>query len=183
MLIVAGLLAGLWEFPSHILPDSSNTSGAERKHIARQFVTGLFESPGRATNTTSSQSSSSWASSLKHRGELGSVPWVFSHLKLTMHVHVFELGDGVNPAISGLAQDVRRCKWADAEGVEQESMGTGSRCFHNISSLIDPLCGGDRQMLTSKPASAAVLEYCRRNRRSRRMMGASSIRKDVVRLV
>ncbi|KUI73605.1 A/G-specific adenine DNA glycosylase [Cytospora mali] len=110
-----GLLAGLWEFPTHILPDGNKTtSGTKRKLIAREFVTGLFEATDRAAG-------------LKHRGELGSIPWVFSHLKLTMHVHVFQLEDDINQIAQALGQDAGRYQWADAESVEQETMGTGMR--------------------------------------------------------
>ncbi|KUI52543.1 A/G-specific adenine DNA glycosylase [Cytospora mali] len=110
-----GLLAGLWEFPSHILPDGNDTtSGAKRKLIAREFVTGLFEATDRAAG-------------LKHRGELGSLPWVFSHLKLTMHIHVFQLEDDIDQIAQALGQDAGRYQWADAESVEQETMGTGMR--------------------------------------------------------
>ncbi|ROV87060.1 hypothetical protein VPNG_10404 [Cytospora leucostoma] len=122
-----GLLAGLWEFPSYILPDTNNTSGAKRKHIARGFVEGLFESTDKAPDTSGSQKHPTRTTKLKHIGELGSVPWTFSHLKLTMHVHVFQLEDEVDAVALGLARDAHRCRWADAEGVEQETMGTGSR--------------------------------------------------------
>lgn len=56
----------------------------------------------------------------KHMGELGSVPWLFSHLKLTMHVHLFRLGE--NGAECGIGD---RARWSD--NVEGESMGTGMR--------------------------------------------------------
>lgn len=59
--------------------------------------------------------------------DLGSVPWVFSHLKLTMHVHIFEVKDDARPMVLAPGQDAARCRWADAESVEQETMGTGSR--------------------------------------------------------
>lgn len=123
------MLAGLWEFPSHILPDASDsdTSGAKRKHIARDFVTGFLESTARSADADCSQTDTAWTSNIKHLGELGSIPWAFSHLKLTMHVHVFQLEDDAEPMTLAQAQGAGRYRWADAESVEQESMGTGSK--------------------------------------------------------
>ncbi|KAG7115304.1 Adenine DNA glycosylase like protein [Verticillium longisporum] len=97
-----GLLAGLWELPSKILPDGAQTSSARVK-MAKAHVASLL---GKQA-------------SLKHAGELGTVPWLFSHLKLTMHVHLFDLS-GPDTA-SG---DER---WATSDEVEAESMGTGMR--------------------------------------------------------
>lgn len=96
-------------------------------HIARGFVEGLFESTDKAVATPGSQTDATRTTKLKHMGELGSIPWTFSHLKLTMHVHVFQLEDDVDTAALGPARNAHQCRWADAEGVEQETMGTGSR--------------------------------------------------------
>lgn len=110
--IAVGLLGGLWELPSQILPGSEGGStAARRRRIARGFVAGLFgcrDGGGKAN--------------IKYAGDLGSVPWVFSHLKLTMHVHSFEVEDSPGDAVVA-----GRTRWADAAGVEEETMGTGMR--------------------------------------------------------
>lgn len=106
----------MWEFPSDILPDSNNSTAAARKTRARKFVTGLFESD--------STSKTGGAVDLKSAGDLGSVPWVFSHLKLTMHVHLFQLNNSDEMTLADRAQPSR---WATAEAVEDETMGTGMR--------------------------------------------------------
>lgn len=131
-LTILGLLAGLWEFPSHILhdPSDSNTSGPRRKHIAGEFVAGLLDLTTMSADTGSSKSTTAWASNVKHMGELGSIPWVFSHMKLMMHVHVFQLEGNAKSTTLAQAQDATPSRWADAESIEQESMGTGSRCLH-----------------------------------------------------
>lgn len=110
-----GLLAGMWEFPSDILPESSKSTAASRKQRARKFVTGLFNM-NNGTNAVETD--------LEYAGELGSVPWVFSHLKLMMHVHVFELNSSDDIA---LADGSCPRRWATAEEVEGETMGTGMR--------------------------------------------------------
>jgi A/G-specific adenine glycosylase len=104
-----GLLAGLWEFPSHTLDASESTTSKRRKELARSHVTGLLGDKG---------------AKLKHVGELGSVPWLFSHLKLTMHVHLFTL-DGADNILTEKRDEDRPCRWSG--DVEAESMGTGMR--------------------------------------------------------
>lgn len=108
-----GLLAGMWEIPSHILPDSNNSTATSRKKAAREYVAGLFHLADPAEHLD-----------LEYVGELGSVPWVFSHLKLTMHVHLFQLND---PEEVPLTKDPRPRRWATSEAVEAETMGTGMR--------------------------------------------------------
>ncbi|KAM0278156.1 hypothetical protein ACHAQH_005354 [Verticillium albo-atrum] len=97
-----GLLAGLWELPSKTLSDDGPTSSV-RATMAKAHAGNLL---GKEA-------------SVKHKGELGTVPWLFSHLKLTMHVHLFELTNG-----DPIPRDER---WATSEEVEAESMGTGMR--------------------------------------------------------
>lgn len=108
-----GLLAGLWEFPSWSLDKlPANTSSStttmtpkRRSQLANDYTAEL----GLPGSTT------------RYRGELGSVPWLFSHLKLTMHVHLFDVAEeaGLDELAGG------RSRWSD--DVEGESMGTGMR--------------------------------------------------------
>ncbi|KAM0328495.1 hypothetical protein ACHAQA_004902 [Verticillium albo-atrum] len=107
-----GLLAGLWELPSNTLPDGDHSSSARAK-MAKAHVGGLL---GKQA-------------SLKYKGELGTVPWLFSHLKLAMHVHLFELAAADTPS-----SDER---WATSDEVEAESMGTGMRkCWALVQETI-----------------------------------------------
>ncbi|KAF3801567.1 Adenine DNA glycosylase [Colletotrichum gloeosporioides] len=103
-----GLLAGLWEFPSHTLPAATSNTAASRKEDAQAYASELLTSGKKVK--------------MRHAGELGSVPWLFSHLKLTMHVHLFEV-EGPGEYASSYA----RSKWASVQEVEDESMGTGMR--------------------------------------------------------
>jgi A/G-specific adenine glycosylase len=111
-----GLLAGLWEFPSHSLGspnDSGGGSGREptakdRKKLAQSYVTGILSNGVKYT----------------YAGEIGTIPWVFSHLKLAMHVHLFELKDGAEAEAVGMdIGDGKR--WSGEVG--NESMGTGMK--------------------------------------------------------
>ncbi|KAJ4404228.1 hypothetical protein N0V82_010532 [Gnomoniopsis sp. IMI 355080] len=117
-----GLLAGMWEFPSDILPDSSKSTAVLRKQRARKFVTGLFNLDDDVNAVEVD---------LEYAGELGSVPWVFSHLKLMMHVHLFQLNSSDEIA---LADGPCPRRWATPELVEGETMGTGMRqCWKLIA--------------------------------------------------
>ncbi|KAM0555064.1 hypothetical protein ACHAPJ_006413 [Fusarium lateritium] len=109
-----GLLAGLWEFPSYILQDTKEgNTPAKRRSNALAHVSKLTGEHGNKVAQP------------KHVGELGSVPWLFSHLKLTMHVHFFTMEDGALADAESLASS--RLKWATSEAVDEESMGTGMR--------------------------------------------------------
>ncbi|KAI0831619.1 DNA glycosylase [Hypoxylon sp. FL0890] len=110
-----GLLAGLWELPSAIIGEPHNSTANTRKKDAEKYVLSLLSNK-RTTR-------------VKHVGELGSVPWLFSHLKLTMHVHLFELEgcvDGDEGVETG-GGDGAQSRWSDAVALEEESMGTGMR--------------------------------------------------------
>ncbi|KAL2023315.1 hypothetical protein VTK56DRAFT_3053 [Thermocarpiscus australiensis] len=111
-----GLLAGMWELPSHTLPESNNSTPRNRKTKAVSYVSELLnEKAGKPTKGRR-------APDLRHVGELGSVPWLFSHLKLTMHVHLFELDK-----VDGVADLDNRRRWAVGEDIDKESMGTGMK--------------------------------------------------------
>lgn len=108
-----GLLAGLWEFPSSILDDPDQTNAKARLELAKTYVSslGLGKLRGKETRF------------------LGSVPWLFSHLKLTMHVFVFALDDSTLKASDIPISAPMR--WS--ADVDQESMGTG---MHKCWSLV-----------------------------------------------
>ncbi|KAH6649216.1 DNA glycosylase [Chaetomium tenue] len=105
-----GLLGGLWELPSQTLPPSNDSTAKTRKARATSYVAGVAGGKG------------SCSPPLKHVAELGSVPWLFSHLKLTMHVHLFEM-DGVSP----FAKLGPREQWISVHEIDAESMGTGMK--------------------------------------------------------
>jgi A/G-specific adenine glycosylase len=118
-----GLLGGLWELPSHTLPASNDSTAKARKSKAMAYVAGLMAAP---------KAKRSLEASLRHAGELGSVPWLFSHLKLTMHVHLFEVDDA-----GGLPELDKRERWASVEDIGTESMGTGmKKCWSIVKKSV-----------------------------------------------
>ncbi|KAI0376578.1 DNA glycosylase [Hypomontagnella monticulosa] len=118
-----GLLAGLWELPSYILEDPKSSTSKTRARDAEMFVKGLTHSMR--------------AKGVKHVRSLGDVPWLFSHLKLTMHVHLFELDGDVDSDED--ADEGTQSRWCDVEALDAESMGTGMRkCW----ALVKEACGG-----------------------------------------
>ncbi|KAG5997958.1 hypothetical protein E4U52_002259 [Claviceps spartinae] len=113
-----GLLAGLWEFPSIPILDAETCSPRQRTEMAKEFAVSMLGLTDGGVQ-------------IKHVGELGSVPWLFSHLKLTMHVHMFRVvrEEGIDMEGTG-AEGVRSLagqprRWT--ADVEKESMGTGMR--------------------------------------------------------
>ncbi|KAI1472093.1 DNA glycosylase [Daldinia caldariorum] len=124
-----GLLAGLWELPSCVLEEPQGGASAKaRKKGAENFVRELLVFGGKRLGKTGKGEGNGEAV-VKYMGELGSVPWVFSHLKLTMHVHLFELeseGGGDEEEEYGGCDGVQS-RWSDVEALDAESMGTGMR--------------------------------------------------------
>lgn len=109
-----GLLAGLWELPSHILSSKDAARVSARKAAALKYVDGLRVADHAGMG----------AGPLRHVGDVGAVPWLFSHLKLTMHVHLFVLEGGED---WGHGDPDGKWRWADEGAIDDESMGTGMR--------------------------------------------------------
>ncbi|XDG02779.1 hypothetical protein ABKA04_002394 [Annulohypoxylon sp. FPYF3050] len=108
-----GLLAGLWELPSHVLEPRVITA-KKRKEDADNYVRDLIG--GNRSKKVK----------VKHIGDLGSVPWLFSHLKLTMHVHLFELDSNDKKLHNDGSKGVQS-RWSESTVIDEESMGTGMR--------------------------------------------------------
>lgn len=133
---MAGLLGGLWEFPSQIIPDGIDNSARTRKQEAQAFVRAfLGDHEARSAGKGIKRQDSMDKLRLRYVGELGSVPWLFSHLKLTMHVHLFELDAGHDQDGETIrSSDKKQARWASTKDVEEETMGTGMRqCWGLVS--------------------------------------------------
>ncbi|KAG5993966.1 hypothetical protein E4U43_003347 [Claviceps pusilla] len=114
-----GLLAGLWEFPSTPIPAPETCSPARRSEMARTHAASMLRvAPNRDDGRAELE--------LEYRGELGSVPWLFSHIKLTMHVHMFRFVSRGDIDVEGAASLAGR-PWRWTLDVEGESMGTDSK--------------------------------------------------------
>ncbi|SPO05137.1 related to MYHalpha3 protein (DNA repair enzyme) [Cephalotrichum gorgonifer] len=110
-----GLLAGLWELPSQTLPSTGAGKAAARKAAAVKYLDGLRRS-GHAGMADAV---------LRHAEDLGAIPWLFSHIKLTMHVHVFDATFADEEV--GSCDPDGRWRWEESEVIDEESMGTGMR--------------------------------------------------------
>ncbi|KXX78328.1 A/G-specific adenine DNA glycosylase [Madurella mycetomatis] len=125
-----GLLAGMWEFPSHILPESNDSTAKDRKNKAMSYVSHLVE------ETKAKGAKNLRKPTLRHTEEIGSVPWQFSHLRLTMHVHLFELDD-VDGSSEVVVKLEARQRWATGEDIDMESMGTGmKKCWSLVKERV-----------------------------------------------
>jgi A/G-specific adenine glycosylase len=113
-----GLLAGLWELPSFAIPEPGKSTALSRRRMAQSCISDLLSSKGKKGKKGKKEEKAG----VKYAGELGSVPWLFSHIKLTMHVHLFELEEPVD----GLPL-ITKSRWATSKDIENESMGTGMR--------------------------------------------------------
>ncbi|KAI1128020.1 DNA glycosylase [Nemania abortiva] len=109
-----GLLAGLWEFPSLIVTEDSETTATAYERAAKLYASTVLDPAPKAESSIHPK--------LNYAGKLGSVPWLFSHLKLTMHVFLFDLKCS-NDEFDALPNADDR--WSGS--VEEESMGTGMR--------------------------------------------------------
>ncbi|KAJ8132262.1 hypothetical protein O1611_g1361 [Lasiodiplodia mahajangana] len=109
-----GLLAGLWEFPSWIVPEDHETTATAYERAAKLHASTVLDPTFITKSSTHPK--------LKYIRKLGSVPWLFSHLKLTMHVFLFDLKSS-DDEFTTLPNDDDR--WSSS--VEEESMGTGMR--------------------------------------------------------
>jgi A/G-specific adenine glycosylase len=100
-----GLLAGLWELPSLLLSDSEKSTAQSRQRQAKAFASKL-----------------AGTANARYCGELGTIPWLFSHIKLTMHVYLFVLEGPSKTKSTDTSQ-----RWESSKGIDKESMGTGMR--------------------------------------------------------
>lgn len=163
-----GLLASLWQLPSLDLPTGwTGSAAARRKEAAacvRRWVRGAGSAGGcscgggcgkaagkpKAKKTETGDAACTALKGLRRplavRGkpqELGSIPWLFSHIRQTMHVYLFEVGldngqggeeedtgtDGEDPesSVGPLPAPTAFCWASETEAEETYSMGTGMR--------------------------------------------------------
>ncbi|KAF1964351.1 DNA glycosylase [Bimuria novae-zelandiae CBS 107.79] len=105
-----GLLASLWQFPQSTLSSATHTA-TTRKAAARKFVSTL-------------QIGYLSLREAKHVAELGSLVHVFTHLRLTMHVHHFRVDVDEDGEVE---RGVEGVKWVETERMGDETLSTGMR--------------------------------------------------------
>ncbi|KAJ3579373.1 hypothetical protein NPX13_g1195 [Xylaria arbuscula] len=107
-------LSQRWPFPSWIVPEDYENTATARRRAAELYASTVIDPSLKQKSLTHPK--------LKFVSALGSVPWLFSHLKLTMHVFLFELKC---PKSDFNTLPDTNDRWS--ESVEDESMGTGMR--------------------------------------------------------
>ncbi|KAL7902922.1 DNA glycosylase [Trichoderma sp. SZMC 28014] len=120
-----GLLAGLWEFPSKLLETPAKVDKGKREQLSLEYVSGLLHGIKGGKKPK-----------VSYKGELGSIDWQFTHIKLTMHVHLFAVGED---AMVNEDDEEQPRQWvADVDAFE--SMGTGMRkCWDMVKAEVDEL--------------------------------------------
>ncbi|KAK3401344.1 DNA glycosylase [Sordaria brevicollis] len=137
-----GLLAGMWELPSHTLPaDSSWTdeSMTSQQRMDKVFMVlwkvlqevGIGTFGSRYWYTTGEEE----APGTPGASGLGTVPWTFSHFKLSMHVWAFDIIEG--ELVPGYMAATGK-RWATVEEIDRENMGTGmKKCWQLVKERAD----------------------------------------------
>jgi A/G-specific adenine glycosylase len=105
---------------------------ADRKELAAQFVSSVLQDAESHNESYGSAGIQPWH--INHVKELGSATHLFSHITLTMYVHVFEIVERSRK--SRIARSVKNTmkavehrprKWSSQEKIENENIGTGMR--------------------------------------------------------
>ncbi|SPO28378.1 related to A/G-specific adenine DNA glycosylase [Ustilago trichophora] len=144
-----GLLASMWQFPSLTLC----TTAAGPAAAGEENVHHLFPStpvPQLIDSFVAALLDTTAINAVEERVKVASITHIFSHLHLTMHVYKVILGEPCgNTKLDGVKRDGNKAKtdgegeknknfgsklsdvaprrWADADEVEAETMGTGMR--------------------------------------------------------
>ena len=125
-----GLLAGMWELPSHTLPADSAWSD-ETVAKKEEKVRKVLEEALKDVGVDVGRAVKYWGKTQ----ELGAVPWTFSHFKLTMHVWAVHLIEDYELDVAGDEGEGsgRLKRWATMEEIEGENMGTGmKKCWELV---------------------------------------------------
>ncbi|CAK7265091.1 hypothetical protein SEPCBS57363_001411 [Sporothrix epigloea] len=128
-----GLLASLWQLPSYDLPSALGTTAARRRE-AEAFVARWL------TDAGDGKQKGPPVASLKTLGnkQLGSIPWLFSHVRQTMHVYLFDMAMDDNACSMVSLPTPASCCWVSvSEADTTYTMGTGMRkCWHLVKDAL-----------------------------------------------
>ncbi|KAH3970536.1 hypothetical protein HBI56_139490 [Parastagonospora nodorum] len=115
-----GLLASLWQFPQCTLSASKSTS-ASRKASAQKYLSSLSIGDVDAGDAV-------------HVAAFPSLVHVFTHIRLTMHVHQFSIAcDDIEGFVSDDVGPPAR-RWVETESMDEQTLSTGMRkCWDLIS--------------------------------------------------
>jgi A/G-specific adenine glycosylase len=108
-----GLLASLWQFPTYTILAKTETTLKTRKADSTKFIQTLL---GDGISVE-----------LNAQGEMGPVTHIFSHLKLRMYIHTFDMKCDDEDAKRMVNKEVPRRVWVDKHGADTATLGTGMR--------------------------------------------------------
>lgn len=142
---ISGFLAGLFEPPSMIV--DSESSPKERFNILNDYTANLFTTPQEiksamdATGTT------------RNHGHLQDYVHVFSHIRMTYHVHRLRLDTSTIPQLSTFDTETT---WMDMDEIVEANVTTGTKNI--LKALYDPPQLQDKKKKTAarKPKAKAV---------------------------
>ncbi|CAK7567520.1 MAG: hypothetical protein SEPTF4163_005485 [Sporothrix epigloea] len=128
-----GLLASLWQLPSYDLPSALSTTAARRRE-AEAFVARWL------TDAGDEKQKGRPMASLKTLGnkQLGSIPWLFSHVRQTMHVYLFDMTMDDDACSMVSLPTPASCCWVSVSDADTTyTMGTGMRkCWHLVKDAL-----------------------------------------------
>ncbi|CAK7271171.1 hypothetical protein SEPCBS119000_004464 [Sporothrix epigloea] len=128
-----GLLASLWQLPSYDLPAALDATAARRREAEAFVAQWLADAGGK-------QQKNRPVASLKTIDikQLGSIPWLFSHVRQTMHVYLFAVTVDDNKWSTASLPTPASCCWVSgAEAETTYTMGTGMRkCWHLVKDAL-----------------------------------------------
>ena len=118
-----GLLASLWQFPSYTLPSTNTSTASSRKKDADKFVRSLSFVTADIR--------------VKHLGEKGDLTHIFSHLKLKMYIHCFDVQYSHPISVDTASGSVPKKLWLDERGVNEATLSTGIRKCWDLARKIE----------------------------------------------
>lgn len=122
----AGLLAGLFEPPSFIVDSDLGTEG--RLESVGAYAGSLFDAPEEIQNALAVLKTT------KNHGYLQDYVHVFSHIRMTYHVHRLCLD---TPTLPQLASFETETMWMDMDEIAAANVTTGTKNI--LRALYDPL--------------------------------------------
>lgn len=142
---ISGLLAGLFEPPSMVV--DSESSSKERLHILKDYTANLF------TTSTETESAMDAAGTSKNHGHLQDYVHVFSHIRMTYHIHRIRLNTSTIPQLSTFDTETT---WMDLDGIVEANVTTGAKNI--LKALYDPpqLQDKKKKAIARKPRAKAA---------------------------
>lgn len=114
-----GLLASLWQFPQTTL-SGTDTTAAHRKALAQKYLSSITAGDVDFNKA-------------RFIASFDPLVHVFTHLRLTMHVHLYQITDKIE-AGSLICSGAPARKWVDTNCMAHETLSTGmTKCWELVA--------------------------------------------------